>query len=351
MTYVGIDLHKQKSQICVVTNRGEIVREVRIASRKDAFMKEVESWPRDAKVVLESSTSSEWVARLLETQGVEVVVADPNYAPMMGSRRKRKIKTDKLDARALAEASRLGAYRAANRMSDEDRRVRGQLAARAQLVGTRTSLITLVRSHVLQYGEPLETCSTENFVDMVKTQSLHKDLNEIIAPTLAVIDLLSKKLALIEKKLAKTAATQPTSKRLMTVPGVGPLTALLFSAVIGRPERFQSAGHASAYIGLVPGENSSGDGVRRTRITKTGNTYLRCLLVQCAWSLMRSKEGGELKQWALRLGQKRTKKVAAIALARRLARILWALMKDETEFDPSLNKERQLEVLLVAAAA
>lgn len=177
--------------------------------------------------------------------------------------------------------------------------------------------------------------------------SLSNDERAVVEPALAMIESICKQLTKADAALEKRAGKDETAQRLTSVPGVGPITALMFTAVMGNPERFASAAHASAYIGLVPGENSSGDGVRRTRITKTGNSYLRSLLVQCAWSLIRSRDGGGLRQWARRLGEKRGKRVAAVALARRLARILWALWKRGTPFDPSLHPVRQLEVSVV----
>lgn len=351
MAYVGIDLHKRESQICMKSDDGTIVKEVRIPSRRSAFLKEANTWPTKTKVLLESSTSSEWVASTLESVGHEVIVADPNYAPMMGERRKRKVKTDKRDARALADACRLGAYRQAYRMSRTERLLRGAIACRANVITARTRLINMVRAQVLQFQEPVPACSAEAFVKTVRDLTLPPDLKEMIEPSLCLIEKFDETLASSDEKLEEHAHTEPAVRRLTTIPGVGPITALMFTAVIGKAERFHSAAHASAYLGLVPGENSSGDGVRRTGITKTGNKYLRTLLVQCAYALMRSRHGGGLAQWAKLLGEKRTKKVAAVALARRLARVMWALARNGTDFDHTRHKPRRLKVIVTEVAA
>jgi transposase len=123
MDYVGIDLHKKESQICSILSPDGQVRECRIRTEPQRFAEVLGGRPR-ARILVEASTESEWVARCLEALGHEVVVADPNFAPMYATRT-RKVKTDRRDARALAEACLLGAYRPAHRLSDTQRHVRG----------------------------------------------------------------------------------------------------------------------------------------------------------------------------------------------------------------------------------
>jgi len=127
MEYVGIDRHKKESQICLLTEAGEVI-ERRIRTEPQRFAEVLGGRPR-ARILVEASTESEWVARCLEALGHEVVVVDPNFAPMYATRT-RKVKTDRRDARALQEACRLGAYRPAHRLSDAQRHVRGRLAVR-----------------------------------------------------------------------------------------------------------------------------------------------------------------------------------------------------------------------------
>ena len=125
MEHIGIDVHKNQSQICILTSDGELI-EKRIRTTRERF--QVVLGAREpAQILIESATESEWVARCLEELGHEVVVADPNYAPMY-AQRSRRVKTDRRDAQALAEACRLGAYRPAHRTSEEQRHVRALLA-------------------------------------------------------------------------------------------------------------------------------------------------------------------------------------------------------------------------------
>ena len=134
MDHIGIDVHKRESQIYILAEGGEVI-ERRIRTEPERFDAVLGTRPR-ARIVIEASTDSEWVARCLEALGHEVIVADPNFAPMYATRT-RKVKTDRRDARALAEACLLGAYRPAHRLSDPQRHVRGRLVVRDALVRTR----------------------------------------------------------------------------------------------------------------------------------------------------------------------------------------------------------------------
>ena len=135
MDHIGMDVHKKESQICILAEGGELL-ELRIRTEPERFA--AVRGPRPpARIVLEASTDSEWVARCLEGLGHEVIVADPNFAPMDATRT-RTVKTDRRDARALADACLLGAYRPAHRLSDPPRHVRGRLIVRDAVVRTRT---------------------------------------------------------------------------------------------------------------------------------------------------------------------------------------------------------------------
>ncbi len=143
MEQIGIDVHKNESQICLLTADGEVL-EPRILTRRDRFAAVLGNRPR-ARILIEASTESEWVARCLEELGHEVIVADPNFAPMYATR-SRRVKTDRRDAQALMDACRRGSYRPAHRTSEPQRRVRALLVVRDHLVRTRVREISLLRS-------------------------------------------------------------------------------------------------------------------------------------------------------------------------------------------------------------
>ncbi|HEY0172222.1 MAG TPA: transposase, partial [Pyrinomonadaceae bacterium] len=179
MDFVGIDLHKTSSQICTLSEGGELT-ERRIKTTKAAF-DGVFADRAPARILVEASTESEWVAQHLESLGHEVIVADPNFAPMYATRDK-KIKTDKRDARALCEACRLGAYRPAHRTSDRQRRIRAQLLIRTTLVRTRSKYISLIGSPARREGCRIATGGSDNFVTRAEAANLPGHVMAAIAP-------------------------------------------------------------------------------------------------------------------------------------------------------------------------
>jgi transposase len=261
------------------------LRECRIRTESQRFAEVLGGRPR-VRILLEASTESEWVARCLEALGHEVVVGDPNFAPMYATRT-RKVKTDRRDARALAEACLLGAYRPAHRLSDAQRHVRGRLAVREALVRTRTRYIALTRALLRRHGWRVPTGSAETFSRRVVALPLPGRLLSEVAPLLAVIRPINQQLAYSDGAIE--TVTRPDARvQRRTVPSVGPVTAAAFVATIDDARRFRRAHEVEAYLGLVPRELSSGESQRRGRITKAGNRRMRWLLVQAAVSILRT---------------------------------------------------------------
>jgi len=331
MEHIGIDVHKNQSQICILTPEGELIEKT-IRTERGRFAAFLGD-RAPSRVVIEAATESEWVARCVESLGHEVIVADPNFAPMY-ARRSRKVKTDRRDARALAEACRLGAYRSAHRASDEQRHVRGHLAVREALVRTRTKFICVVRSLLRREGLRVRSGGATTFVERLAELELPEHLRLEIAPLLELMSSLNPQIKQAGKGIREIVRQDPVVQRLCTVPGVGPVTATSFVATVDGFERFRGAHQVEAYLGLVPRELSSGEKQRRGRITKTGNGRTRSLLVEAAWTVMRSKDPrvASLRAWADRLAARRGRRVAVVALARKLAGILYAMMRDGTEF-------------------
>jgi transposase len=229
MDHIGIDVHKRESQIYILAEDGEVI-EHRIRTGPERFAAVLGSRPR-ARVLIEASTDSEWVARCLEALGHEVIVADPNFAPMYATR-SRKVKTDRRDARALAEACRLGAYRPAHRLSDPQRHVRGRLGVRDALVHTRTRYISVVRALLRQHGYRVPSGSADSFLDRVRRLPLPGRLRSVVAPLLAVMGPLNQQLAYSDATIEHLAGQDPRVPRLRSVPGVGPVTTAAFLAAV-----------------------------------------------------------------------------------------------------------------------
>ena len=331
MEYGAIDLHLRYSQVCIVDESGRVVRQQRIVTSRAAFEGLFEG-RAPMRVVVESSTDSEWVAQAVTACGHEVIVVDPNYGLMYGHR-SRGVKTDRRDAAALAEACRCGVYRAAHRVSAAQRGCRRALRVREQLVRIRTQLINQVRAQLRQEGYRLPSGSAEHAVARLTRLAVPDALRAALAPVVAVLESIGVQVAACTEALQRTAQADPVVQRLMTAPGVGPITALTYRAVLDEVDRFHDAGAVSAYLGLVPREDSTGERQRRGAITKAGPGALRVLLVQAGWVIWRGRGGSAaLYAWVQRLAERRGRRIAIVALARRLARILYAMWRDATEY-------------------
>lgn len=331
MVYGAIDLHTRYSQIRIVDETGAVVREQRIVTSRERLVKAfAELGPM--RILLETGTESEWVAQTLEAAGHDVIVADPNYAPMYGERT-RKVKTDRRDVAALAEANRHGWYRAAHRASPAQRETKQILRTRRLLVHTRTNTVSLVRAVLRQLGYRLPSGECASVPTRVARLTLPPPLAETLAPLCRQIAILTTEIRTIDKRLETRTATDAIVTRLRSVPGVGLIVATTFRAFVDRAERFGHAGQVSAAIGLVPREDSSGERRQRGHITKAGPRELRSLLIQAAWVCWRRSGSAALRDWVDRLAARRGRRIAVVALARRLSRILFAVWRDDTTFD------------------
>lgn len=333
VTYLGMDVHKVHTQICVLDDEAKVLTQLRICTRRDALTKHLSAYA-GAQALIEASTESEWVAKHLESLGVQVVLADPNYLAMYASRGAHK-KTDKRDAHALALALKQGIYRAVVRRSERERHMLDLLGLRDLLVRQRTAAINEVRAFCRRHGLRLPSCSSSTVHKHLALLLLDQPtLWEACQPLHALMVSLQTQIGVYDQKLAALAQNEPPVQRLMTVPSVGVVTAICAVAVLGDPNRFPDAHKVASYLGLVPRENSSGGRVQKGRLTKTGNSTLRRLLVQCAHGIMqrRTADSAHLWQWAEALTQRRKKSTAAVALARRLGGILWAMLRDEKTY-------------------
>lgn len=331
MKSIGLDLHKIHCQVCEI--EGDVIAEYRVRTSRHDLIERFGRMP-PCRILLEASTESEWVARVLEECGHEVVVADPNFAPMYATR-SRRIKNDKRDARALAEACVLGAYRPAHRLSDESRQLRSRVLVRESLVQSRTRLINLSLALLRLQGIRVPTGDSSTFAKRVRSVEMDPALAETIAPLLEHHAFLNEQIKRADQSLEDVAAADLEIQRLCSVPCVGPVTAATFVTTLDDPARFENSRQVRAFLGLVPRESSSGERLHRGPITKVGNRRARVLLIQAAWGIWRSKsaEAAPLRDWAARIALRRGKRRAAVALARRLAGILWAMWRDQVVYN------------------
>ena len=308
MNFIGLDVHKKQTQICVLTPDGKPF-EKRVQTEKETLVKELRGFA-PARLVLEASTESEWVARQLEkVEGFEVVVADPNFEAMYGYRN-RKIKTDIRDARALAEASQYGIFRKIHRVSPEQRQVRHLLLIRQSLLQSRTRWICVIRALLRQEGIGIPTGSSSTFGRRVRKVEVPLSLQSQIDPLLEAMDCVEEKIQELEVQLEGLCENNESVKRLKTVPMIGNLTALYFLSSLDGAARFPNRRHVQSCFGLIPKESSSGEKQHRGNITKVGSPQIRSILVEAAWRILlsRNPKVRHIQQWTTKIAQRRDRK-------------------------------------------
>jgi transposase len=248
MEYGAIDLHTRRSHVRILDEDGAIVLERRIDTTRAELTRLFGSRPR-LRVLVESGTDSEWVAQCLEGCGHDVIVADPNYLPMYGARR-RRVKTDRRDVASLADACRQGFYRRAHRVSAGQRTVRQTLRARTHCVRVRTGTISVLRALVRQEGVRVPSGRAETLLARVSRVPLPAGVAAAVAPLCELLTQVGRIMDIVDAQVTRQAAEDPVVRRLMTAPGVGPVVALTYRAVLDDPARFQGdTRRASAYLG------------------------------------------------------------------------------------------------------
>jgi transposase len=286
-----------------------------------------------ARVVIEACREAWHVHDLLVKWGNEVVVSDTTRRKRVGIGEHGR-KNDRIDAEQLARALAEGRIPKAHVLSPPRRELRRVLGVRRALVETRAQLVTTIRGLVCEQGGKIASCKTENFTGQVRKQRLPAEISQLIEPLLKLLEGIEPQIAATEERLASLCAQEPIIAALTTAPGVGMVVAAAFVSVVDQAKRFRSAHQVESYIGLVPNEHSTGGKQRLGAISKQGNKYLRALLVQAAWTIMRSSDKSDpLYLWVTKLAKRRGKRIAVVALARRLVGVLWAMWRDGTVYD------------------
>jgi transposase len=233
------------------------------------------------------------------------------------------------------EACRAGTYRPAHRLSAARRHVRAELAVRDAVVRTRTRYVALAKALVRRDGLRVPSSAAERVGAHLAALAGSATLAAELAPLLTLLPPLTATIAAADQRLAELEHTDPSVALLMTAPGIGAVTASALVATIDDVQRFASAHQFEAYLGLVPGERSSGELRRIGPITKAGNRRARWLLVEAAWRILRSTDaaGAPLRAWARSIVTRRGSRIAVVAVARRLAGILYAMWRDGAPYE------------------
>lgn len=332
MEHIAIDLGGRESQICVRSEDGSILKEKRWATaRLEDFLR----GQPPSRVILETCAEAFSVADVVLRCGHEVRVVPSMLARTLGVG-DRGIKNDRRDAQALSLVSSRVDLPGVHVPSGRARELKSICTSREAMVSARTQLINSVRGWLRQRTFGIK-CRTESFPAKVRAALLTEPegLPGHIEQVLCAIDALNTQIAAATAELTSLAETDEVCQRLMTVPGVGPVTAVRFMAALDVRERFRNAHAVQAYLGLTPGENSSSDRRRKTGLTKAGPARVRWVLTQACWSAIRTRPNDPMVVWARQIADRRGKAIAVIALARKMAGILYAIWRDGTTYDAS----------------
>jgi transposase len=342
MEHVAIDLGGRKSQVCIRDSAGRILQEKSWPTRE---LGELLAARPPSRVIVETCAEAFGVADQALKHGHEVRVVPATLVRSLGVG-ERGLKTDKRDARKLSEVSCRIDLPSVHVPTMQSRQLKTQLGMRNALVGARTMLINNVRGWLRAEAIAIPK-NADAFVRRVR-ETKGAELPPCVDRQLQMIDELSKQIDQADKELAHQAKAHPVCPRLMSVPGVGPLTALQFVAVLDDRTRFKTAHDLEAYLGLTPGQDSSSTRERTTSITKAGSTTMRCLLVQAAWAARRTRGSHPMVDWSLQVEKRRGKRIAIVALARKLAGILFALWRDGTLYNPRESAQTKAPTTMAA---
>jgi transposase len=329
MDHVAIDLGGRESQICVRRPDGAIVEQRRV--RTAAVPAYLQARER-CRVIVETCREAFWVADAARAAGHQVRVVPATLAPTLGIGA-RGIKTDRRDAQVLSEVSTRLDLPSVHVPRPAARAAKTLCGMRDGLVRSRTLLLNTVRGWLRTQGVRLPTGAVVSFGARVRT-AVGQTLPGYVARQLQTIEHLHAAIAEADREVRALAEADPIARRLMTVPGVGPVTAVRFVATVDDPTRFTGAHAVEAYVGLVAGQRSSGDHTRHLGITKAGSPALRWCLVQAAHCAKRTLRASPLRDWVDAVEHRRGRQVAVVALARKLTGILYALWRDASVYDP-----------------
>jgi transposase len=335
---IGIDLGDRTSHFVGLDASGEVVATDRVTTTAAAMTKEFGSISK--VIAIETGTHSPWVSRLLTQLGHRVVVANSRKLRLIYENPR---KNDQIDAEYLARLVRMDPklLKPITHRSAREQQHLSLLRSRDKLVRTRSGLITHVRGTVKSIGLRVPACSAEAFVKRAKPV-IPKELNAAVAPVLGTIEYLNKQIAGYDRKVEQLARTEyPAAQLLMQVSGVGPVTSVAYVVTVGDPGRFARSRTAGVWVGLTPGQSTSGQQDPQMRITKNGDHYLRRLLVSCAqYILAPNRPDSDLRRHGLALaarGGKNAKKRAVVAVARKLAVLLHMLWRTGVVYEPLYN--------------
>lgn len=332
MNHAAIDLGSKESQICIRDASGTIIEERKVPTRK--LVELVPTW-EPSRVVMEASAEAFRIADAALAAKHQVRVVPAKLIRLLGVG-DRGVKNDQRDAQHLSQASWRADVPSIHIPSAVSRELKSICGARDILVETQTKLVNNIRGWMRTQLWRVRAGQAATLADRLRghAESLGTPLPEHIERQLQILSSVIEQVKAADKQLRQVANANPVCVRLMTIPGIGPVTAVRFVAAIDDPTRFASAHRVQSYLGLTPGENSSANRERRTGITKAGPRALRRNLVNAAWAATKTRCSDPMLGWMQQLADRRGRHVAIVALARKLAGIMFAIWRDGTTYEP-----------------
>jgi transposase len=335
--YAGIDVSLEYSSVCVVDASGKIVREGKVASEPEALI----AWFASLgfgleRIGAEAGPLSQWLYAAMRQAGLAVELLETRHVHK--ALETMPVKSDRNDARGIAQLMRLGWFRPVHCKSLAAQETRAMLTARkliqSKLHDIENSLRGILRGFGLKVGKTTERGFAGRVRELV---ARHPNLEMLAEALLSVHAVLLREFNAFEKRVRSMARSHAKARLLMTTPAVGPIVALTYSSAVDDPARFKSSKAAGAHFGLTPKKYQSGETDITGRISKIGDASVREALYQAAHVMLTKPVRGcaELKRWAMRIARRAGMRKAKVALARKLAVILHRMLADGKPFNPA----------------
>jgi transposase len=331
--YAGLDVSLEQTSVCVVDEQGQVLREVKVASEPEALIHFLECQDLEiVRVGLEAGPLSQWLHAGLVTAGYDAVLLETRHVKAALSA--MTVKTDRRDARGIAQLLRLGWYRPVHAKSASAQEVRSLLTARKLIQGKLLDIESGIRGVLRGFGLKVGAISRGRFEarirDLVEGQTM---LETVIGSMLAARAALQAEFARLHRALLALVRNDPVCQQLMSVPGVGAVVAITFRSGVDDPARFRRSRDVGPHFGLTPRKYQSGEIDVTGSISKVGDRMVRTALYEAASVMLtRSVRMSPLKSWAMGVAKRRGAKKARVALARKLAVVLHRMWVDGTSF-------------------
>lgn len=334
--YAGIDVSLECSSVCVVDGTGNILRETKVATEPEALIAWFRSLGRPLeRIGLEAGPLSQWLYAALRGAGLAVELLETRH--VRDAFKSMPVKTDRNDARRLAQLMRLGWFRPVHCKSIAAQETRAILTARKLLQSKLRDIENSLRGVLRGFGLKVGPTTERTFAERIrKLVAGHPGLEMMARALLEAHGVLRREFNSLDKQVSRLARSHPQASLLMTTPSVGPIVALTYASAVDDPKRFRSSKATGAHFGLTPKKYQSGETDYTGRISKIGDASVREVLYQAAHVMLTKpvRNCAALKSWAMRIARRAGMRKAKVALARKLAVILHRMLADAQPFNP-----------------